>query len=135
MSFTEAGAMPDRGDPDLGKTPEEIALEREIAEHAVAGREDERGRAADRLAYSIMRRTLPLGVASVDRAPVEGELIRHDRIADVEHPMCGACRSDLPVKTYTDGQEMQCPRCGQLLWFEVRNGIVTQHPGKRARLP
>ena len=42
--------MIDQGNPDLGKTPEELALEREIAEHAAAGREPEREAAAWRLA-------------------------------------------------------------------------------------
>lgn len=47
------------GTPDAGKPPEQIALEREIAELAAQGREQERAEAADRLAALIMRRTLP----------------------------------------------------------------------------
>jgi hypothetical protein len=54
-----AAASNDRGHPDLGKTPEQVALEREIAELAAQGREEEREAAAWRLADMIMRRTLP----------------------------------------------------------------------------
>jgi hypothetical protein len=52
-------ATSDRGNPDLGKTPEQVALEREIAELAAQGREEEREAAAWRLADMLMRRTLP----------------------------------------------------------------------------
>lgn len=51
--------MPDRYNPDAGKTPEQLALEREIAELHAQGREEERGAAADRLAAMIMKRTIP----------------------------------------------------------------------------
>jgi hypothetical protein len=56
--------QPEPSNPDLGKTPEQLALEREIAELADQGREEEREAAAWRLADMIMRRTLPHGEAT-----------------------------------------------------------------------
>ena len=60
------------------------------------------------------------------------ELIDADGCVLVERGMCGHCRGDMFLSALVvDGQEIQCRICGEMLWFQVRNGCVIQHPGRR----